>query len=143
MSKAANIYVPQSERIVKSPRFWKPLFFEQSRIPIWLSRIAPIEIEAITLGVLVFSRRRLSATTKRHETIHFQQYLETLFVGFLLFYIWDYLRNWIVYRDAVYAYQMIRAEQEAYRCADDEQYLAERTRWLWLWPAAENNSISS
>ena len=128
---------------MKAPRFWKPIFVEQSRIPIWLSIIAPIEIEAITLGVLVFSRHHLDAKTKRHETIHFQQYLETLFVGFLLLYIWDYLRNWIAYRDAAYAYRMIRAEREAYQFADDAQYLTSRKRWQWLWYDSENSRLSS
>jgi hypothetical protein len=57
-------------------RNWKPIFVENSKIPIWLSKIAPIEIGAITLGFIVFSRGEISERTKRHETIHFQQFLE-------------------------------------------------------------------
>ena len=64
-------------------RSWKPWFFENSKIPVWLSKITPIEINAITLFFFVFSRGELSDRTKRHETIHFQQFLETAVVGFI------------------------------------------------------------
>ena len=60
-------------------RHWKPIFIEESKIPIFLSKIAPIEISAITLGFIVIARSKLDKQTKRHETIHFQQYLETYF----------------------------------------------------------------
>ena len=57
-------------------KHWKPLFIENSKIPVWLSYIAPIDISAITLGPIVISRDEMSEITKRHETIHYQQYLE-------------------------------------------------------------------
>ena len=66
---------------------WKPLFIENSKIPVWLSYLAPIDIGAITLGPVVISRGEMSEQTKRHETIHFQQYLELAFVGFLVMYV--------------------------------------------------------
>ena len=56
-------------------RLWKPWFIENSKIPVWLSYIAPIDIGAITLGPIVISRHEMSEATKRHETIHYQQYL--------------------------------------------------------------------
>ena len=65
---------------------WKPIFIENNRLPIWLSKIAPIEIGAITLGFVVICRGVMDEETRIHETIHFQQFLETLFVGFLLLY---------------------------------------------------------
>ena len=34
-------------------KHWKPLFIENSKIPVWLSYIAPIDIGAITLGPIV------------------------------------------------------------------------------------------
>ena len=67
---------------------WKPIFVENSRIPVWLSYLAPINIAAITLFFLVFSREKMSEVVKRHETIHFQQMLETGVVGFLVLYLW-------------------------------------------------------
>ena len=49
-------------------KLWKPLFIENSKIPVWLSYIAPIDIGAITLGPIVISRDEMSKATKRHET---------------------------------------------------------------------------
>jgi len=93
-----------------------------------LSYLAPIEIEAITLGPIVISRNQISEVTKNHEAIHFQQYLETLFLGFLLVYLWDGL-----IKDGRKAYFSIRAEQEAYRHQQNLTYLhTARRRWAWL-----------
>ena len=64
---------------------WKPIFIENSRVPVWLSYLAPINIAAITLFFLVFSREKMSEVIKRHETIHFQQMLETGVVGFVVY----------------------------------------------------------
>ena len=69
---------------------------------------------------------------KRHETIHFQQFLETLFIGFLWLYLWDYIFCWLRYADGKKAYMMIRAEQEAYENENDPDYLKNRKRWAWM-----------
>ena len=95
--------------------------------------LAPIEIEAITLGPIVISRDKIGQVTKNHEAIHFQQYLETLFIGFLLVYLWDWLMGLFKYRDGHKAYVSIRAEQEAYRHQQDLTYLQTgRRRSAWL-----------
>ena len=106
---------------------------ENSRIPVWLSYFAPITITAITMGFIVFSREVMSERTKRHETIHFQQFLETGFVGFLLVYFWDYLRGLIKFKNGDKAYREIRAEREAYQHDSDPVYLLNRKRWAWLY----------
>lgn len=113
-------------------KHWKPIFIENSRIPVWLSYLAPIEIGAITLGFIVISREVMSETTKRHETIHFQQYLETGFIGFIFLYFWDYIWGYLHYKDGSKAYFAIRAEREAYMFHYQENYLEERKRWLWI-----------
>jgi len=81
---------------------------------------------------LVFSRGEMSDTTKRHETIHFQQMLETLVIGFLILYLWDYLRGYIKYGNGKSAYLGIRAEQEAYQEEDSVPCLNDRRRWRWI-----------
>jgi len=105
---------------------------EKSRVPVWLSAIAPIYISAITLGFVVFSRGEMDEQTRRHETIHFQQFLETLFVGFILLYIWDYLVGLFRHQNGVEAYHKIRAEREAYTHDDNEVYLFNRKRYAWI-----------
>jgi len=113
--------------------FKQPIFIENSKIPIWLSKIAPIEIGAITLGFIVLSRDEMSEITKRHETIHYQQFLETLFIGFVFIYFYDYAINRFVRgMDGVTAYANIRAEKEAYLNHYDETYLDTRKRYAWL-----------
>ena len=111
---------------------WKPLFVKADRFLSFLSVFAPITITAITLGVLVLYSGELSERTRRHETIHFQQYLETLFVGFLIIYLYDWLKGVIIYGSGRKAYIQIRAEQEAYGNDADPDYLRMRLRWVWL-----------
>ena len=114
-------------------RNWKPYFIENSKIPIWLSKVAPIEINAIALGPIILSRGEMSEQTKRHETIHFQQYLELLFVGFLIL----YFLYWILYickgMSGQDAYYNIPFEREAYDNDADPNYLQSRKRYGWVW----------
>lgn len=111
---------------------WKPIIIENSIIPKMLSYISPINIGAITIGFVVFSKDEMSERTKRHEIIHFQQFLETLFIGFLLIYIWDYTFNQLRFKSNEVAYRRIRAEIEAYENDYDENYLKNRKRWKWI-----------
>ena len=114
-------------------RNWKPIYIENSRILVWLSYLAPISIQAITLGVIVISKDEMSEVTKNHETIHFQQYLETLFLGFLILYFWDWFIGLVKYKDGQKAYLSIRAEQEAHKNQENLEYLpTDRKRWCWL-----------
>ena len=112
----------------------KPLFFENSKIPAFLSKFAPIEISAITLFCFVFSRGTISEETKRHETIHFQQYLETLVIGFLIIYLYDFLYAAVVKQKGFTrdSYLAIRFEQEAWDKDKDIDYLKNRKRFSWL-----------
>jgi hypothetical protein len=113
-------------------RTWKPIFIENSRIPKILSYVSPISIGAITLGFIVFARGEIDATTRQHETIHFQQFLETAFAGFFLLYFYDYIKNYITMRDGQLAYFNIRAEKEAYKHEKTKDYLQHRKRWAWI-----------
>lgn len=113
-------------------RNWKPIFIENSRIPVLFSYISPIEINAITLGIVVLSRSTMDERTRQHETIHFQQFLETGFIGFLFLYLWDFIVAYSYFRDGEIAYTLIRAEKEAYCYDSTPNYLEERKRWDWL-----------
>jgi hypothetical protein len=118
--------------VVERMKNWKPFFFENSKVPVILSYFAPIQIWAITLFFLVFCRGEMNDKIKRHETIHFQQFLETLVIPFLFLYAWDFIYGYIKYNDGAMAYRMIRAEQEAYDNDHDENYLATRPRYSWI-----------
>lgn len=114
-------------------RLSKPWFIENSSIPVFLSFISPIEIEAIILGPFVLSRQEISETVHNHETIHWQQYIETGIVGFPILYIFYWLWGLIKYRDGAMAYTMIPFEQEAYEKEEHPFYLLNRKRWNWFW----------
>tara|TARA_B100000131_G_C18016811_1_gene572847 strand:- start:34 stop:393 length:360 start_codon:yes stop_codon:yes gene_type:complete len=114
-------------------KHWKPWFVENSKIPVWLSYVAPIDIGAITLGPVVISRDEMSEQTKRHETIHFQQYLELLFIGFIILYVGFWLWNLIRGFRGSDAYYKIPFELEAYGNDQNENYLQERKRYSWTY----------
>lgn len=110
----------------------KPWFFENSKVPVFLSYFTPITIGAITIGPLVFSRGEMSDVTKNHETIHWQQYIETGILGFIFLYYLFYAINLIRYRDGQKAYYMIPFEKEAYDNDENLGYLKTRKRFSWL-----------
>ena len=110
----------------------KPWFIENSRVPVLLSYFAPINIRAISLGCWVWCRETLSEATKRHETTHFQQQLELLFVGFYVLYLTFWLWGLMKYRDGKKSYFEIPFEREAYRNEVNADYLATRPRYNWV-----------
>ena len=95
-------------------KHWKPIFIENSKIPVWLSYVSPISIGAITVGFVVFSRDKMSEQLKRHETIHYQQFLELGFLGFLFLYLFFWLKNLSKGMSGSKAYYEIPFEKEAY-----------------------------
>ncbi len=112
-------------------KLWKPWFFENSKIPVWLSYISPINIGAITLGPIVISKGEMSEKTKRHETIHYQQYIDVLFVGFWPLYLFYWVRNLTKGLNGSVAYKYIPFELEAYANDEDSEYLQNRKRYAW------------
>ena len=110
-----------------------PKFYENSKLPVILSKFAPIDIWAITLGPWVFCRGELSEETKCHEAIHYLQYRELWFIGFLLIYLFDYLWAAVLSKKGFTreAYLSIRFEQEAWSCDKTEDYLEKRKPFAW------------
>ena len=110
-----------------------PIILEESKIPKILSKFTPINIYAITLGPLIICRDKISPKTLRHEMIHYTQYKELLYFGFLLVYLYDYLYSAIILKMGFTreAYRNIRFEQEAYSHDHDKVYLASRKKYAW------------
>lgn len=111
---------------------WKPFFIENSRVPVILSKVAPINIWAISFGIWVWCRGELSEQTKRHETIHFQQQLELGFALQWVIYAFSYLYYLAKLRDPREAYYDISFEREAYGNEADKNYLENRKRYAWV-----------
>ena len=110
----------------------EPKFIENSRIPVWLSKIAPIQIGAISVAFWVWGRSAMGKTLRRHETIHFQQQLELLFVPHWILYGLFFLIGLIKYRNGMKAYRQIPFEQEAYDNERKTTYLKKRKRYAWI-----------
>ena len=97
-----------------------------------LSKVSPIDIWAISLGLFVFCRGELSKEGKNHETIHFKQWVELLLLGFLVLYPLFWIVGLIRYRDGARAYKMIPFEQEAYANDQNLDYLDNRKLYSWV-----------
>ena len=113
-------------------KLWKPWFIENSKIPGWLSKIAPINIWAISFGLWVWCKGELSKPTRRHETIHFQQQLEMGFVFQWIAYGLFWLIGLVKYRDGAVAYKENPFEREAYDNERKFTYLEKRKRYAWV-----------
>ena len=131
---------------MKPIKEWEPKFYSNSKVPEWLSSIpfVPINIYAISFGAWVWCRGDLEevrrskagrasiAETRRHETIHFQQQLELLFVMQWALYGLFYLVGLLRYRNGSQAYRENPFEREAYGNDKDENYLKNRKRYAWV-----------
>ena len=115
-----------------SLRSSRPWFFENSKLIKLFQIFSPIEIIAITLGPFVLSKGKINQATKTHETIHWQQYIETGIIGFIILYLFYWGMGLIKYRNRKKAYFRIPFEQEAYDNHHDETYVLTRKRWGWL-----------
>jgi len=121
---------------MKPTKEWEPKFYSNSKVPVWLSKLSPINIWAISFGCWVWCRgdleQRAQRGTKRHETIHFQQQIELLFVGQWILYVLFYLIGLLRYRDGPTAYRENPFEREAYANDAYTNYLSTRNRFSWL-----------
>jgi len=108
-----------------------PVFVENSRIPVWLSYFSPIRIKAISLGLIVFGRGTLDEATRRHETIHFRQWVELGFVFFPVLYLIFWLREKLLGATGAEAYLAIPFEREAYAYEAVKGYLDYRKPYAW------------
>jgi len=108
-----------------------PIFIENSKVPVWLSKISPIEIGAISFGLWVWDRGESSDRRKVHETIHFKQQVELLFVFQWILYGLFWLIGLVKYRNGELAYYESPFEREAYQNDDNPNYLKERPFWAW------------
>ena len=109
-----------------------PIMYENSRIPIWLSKVSPINVWANSFAFWVWCRGEMSDRTKRHETIHYLQQREMLMVGQWILYGLFHVINLVKYRDGNTAYYENPFEREAYANDENSNYLQERKPYAWI-----------
>lgn len=110
----------------------KPIMIENSKVPVILSYVAPIDIWAISFGPFVWCRGIMSDVTKRHETIHFHQQAELLFIFQWLLYGLFWLKGVLSRKTGRDAYYANPFEVEAYIHETDEDFLATRPSYNWI-----------
>lgn len=94
---------------------------------------------AMNIFGIIFARKKLKSKpalqqciTINHEQIHTKQYLETLFILFLIWYVIEYVVKLCITRSTNRAYKSISFEQEAYRNETNLNYLYQRKHYKWL-----------
>ena len=110
----------------------EPIFIENSSVPAFLSKFAPIDIWAISFGFWVWCRGEMIERTRRHETIHYKQQIELLFVLHWVLYAGFWLFGLVKYRDGAKAYRETPFEREAYKHDSDVDYISNRKPFAWV-----------
>lgn len=110
-----------------------PIEIQNSKVPVWLSYLAPIEIHAFSFGPFIWCRGIFSTRLRNHETIHWRQQLECLFIGHWILYILMFLWMLIEYRGNMRAaYINNPFERECYANDIDPHYLESRKLFSWV-----------
>ncbi len=88
-----------------------------------------LKVDAITLYPYIFFAETFpKPILVRHELVHCMQVERDGWIKFYAKYLWDYLKNLIIYRDSNTAYLMIPYEVEAHNKAESgELVMAEIT----------------
>lgn len=108
-----------------------PIVIENSRIPVWLSKVYPIELFALSFGFLIICRSKIPPITLNHETIHYHQQKELMFIGQWFLYAVFMLYGFIKFKDGKKAYYKNPFEQEAYANQNNPDYLQKRAKFAW------------
>lgn len=82
-------------------------------------------------GILCTKNDYLTEKTINHEMIHTKQMIETLFIGFYLWYGIEYLIIRFWHKKQNCSYHDICFEEEAYEHDDDLSYLSKRKHYEW------------
>lgn len=96
--------------------------------------LPPRGYKAITLGCFIFVRKGtvLSDVDIRHESIHWEQEKELLFIGFYILYVFEFCMKFMDYENWHRAYRKISFEREAYAHEQETDYLTRRKHYaMW------------
>jgi len=109
----------------------RPYVFENSWVPRFVGYFAPIDPFAVSFGPFVFCREAFPEQTLRHETIHFHQQIELLFVFHWILYGIFHVKGLVKESNGKDAYRQNPFELEAYDNDQDVDYLEKRQMYAW------------
>jgi hypothetical protein len=104
----------------------------------WKSKLVGFRVAGYAFFPWIFVNRECPTTpvgkriwnkTVNHESIHWYQYVELLYVGFLLLYGLNYIINRFTYKGHYEAYRNVVFEREAYANAYTADYLPNIRKW--------------
>lgn len=113
----------------------KPIVIYSDKILKFISLLFPVGGIFIFPFIILRKKYKILPIGKviiNHESIHFQQCLETLILGFYLIYPIEFLIKLIKYKNISEAYLNIGFEKEAFDNEDNLNYLQTRKKYSWL-----------
>jgi len=97
------------------------------------NKIFKVNLVGMTVFFIIFLKgENDDLKVLNHEKIHIKQFQETLFIGFYIISIFDFLIKYCKYRNVIGAYRNLIFEKEAYDYMDDLDYLKKRKRFAWF-----------
>lgn len=113
----------------------KPWIFFESRVPDAIKKLTGVNAIACSIGPFIFAKHKKEEVTEvtiRHETIHFRQQLELLFIIHWILYGIFHLIGYFKTKDQRWAYISNPFELEAFDNDDDVSYLEKRKHYSWV-----------
>ncbi len=110
----------------------EPIFINNSKILAWINKLTFTDMWACSFAIWVFCKGEIYPITKRHETIHFKQQLELLFIFQWILYGLFWLVGLIIYGTTYDAYRNNPFEAEAYTNQTTKDYLSIRRHYSWI-----------
>lgn len=108
-----------------------PIVIEDSKIPVWISKISGFNISAMSFFIFIICRNKITDRLRLHETIHYEQQKELLFLGQWILYAYYVVKGLIKHKDRKLAYRSVPFEQEAYTYHKTPNYLLTREKYAW------------
>ncbi len=98
-------------------------------------KLVPDGYSALTCAPFIFYKSKKAMNNKRivnHENIHIRQQVETLWIGFLLIYLLNYVINLFILKQHKRAYKRICFENECYKNMRNLEYLKKRRLFAFV-----------
>ena len=113
--------------------FFLPLIRHRPDITEFFSILLGEDLAGVTLFPYIFTKyKNTDKNVINHEKIHYEQYKETLIIGFPIILLLNLIFNLIRYQQVNKAYRMLLFEKEAYENMNNFDYLKYRRHYSWL-----------
>ena len=111
----------------------KPIIIVSVCINNIFGKIFGEEIIALTIFPFIFIKDEdIPIDILNHEYIHYEQFKETLIIGFPIIVFINLVINLIRFKDRNIAYRNLLFEKEAYQHMEDENYIKNRKHFAWI-----------